>query len=131
MLGSLKDRLADMVKANVYDLLELAELLPSQTATDLDQSERFARDELGRQIADQHRLSSRVPALEAAHDQARKQAEDAVANGRDDQARMAIAKQLDLEHQIKAQQARASELSQSITALETLLTKLAAARKHN
>ena len=129
MLGSFRDRLTDMVKANVYDLLELAELLPNQSEVELNQSEQFARDELGRQIAGRHTLSSQLPKLEAALDTARNKAEQAVESGRDDAARMAIATQLDLDRELQASRSEISQLSQSISALETLLAKLASARK--
>jgi len=131
MLGSFKDRLTDMVKANVYDLLELTELLPDQSKIELDQSERFARDELGRQIATQHTLSARLPKLQDALDAARKTAEQAVEDGHDDAARMAIAKQLDLDRQLQDSRTEINQLSQSIAALETLLAKLASVRKTN
>lgn len=129
MLGSFRDRLTDMVKANVYDLLELTELLPNQSELELDQSEQFARDELGRQIAARHTLSTQLPELRAALETTREKAEQAVESGQDDAARMAIAKQLDLDHELEAGRTEMSQLSQSIAALETLLAKLASVRR--
>ncbi|MEO9968610.1 MAG: hypothetical protein ABJG15_02070 [Hyphomonadaceae bacterium] len=128
MLGSFKDRLTDMVKANVYDLLELAELMPAQSASELDSSERFALDQLGAQIARRHTLAAKIPVMEAALTDASAEAERAVENGNDSLARMAISKRLDLQNRLDGSLGELTSLRQSIAALETLTRKLAAAR---
>lgn len=129
MLGSFRDRLADMVKANVYDLLELAELLPEQSADELGHSEHYARDQLGAQIARRHTLTARVPVMQDALADAKVQAERAVENGNDDLARLAISKRLDHENRLGDAKDELESLSQSITALETLLERLSAVRR--
>jgi len=129
MLGSFKDRLADMVKANVYDLLELTELLPDQSSNELDGSERYARDQLGAQIARRHALTSQLPKLETALAESQNTAEQAVEDGHDDRARLAISKQLDLDRQLSEAERELDDLDRSIAALEALMAKLSAARK--
>lgn len=129
MLGSFKDRLSDMVKANVYDLLELAELLPDQTGRELDGSERYARDQLGAQIAQRHTLTAQLPGLETALGEVRLKAEQAVEQGRDDLARFALAQKIDLDKQFADTLNTIEGLSQSISALESLMVKLAAAQQ--
>ena len=129
MLGSFRDRLADMVKANVYDLLELAELLPDQSASDLENSDRFARDQLGAQIARRHTVSATIPVMETALTEAREKARQAVEKDKDDLARLAISTQLDIEKRLNEARRELEGLTQSITTLEALLAKLSAARQ--
>ncbi len=131
MLGSFKDRLADMVKANVYDLLELAELLPDQTGSELAGSEHYAQDQLGAKIARRHTLRTQIPTLEASVDTSRREAEQAVDEGDDDLARLVLSKQLDLDRQLSEIRTELDGLDHSIVALEGLLAKLKAARQAN
>jgi len=131
MLGSFKDRLADMVRANVYDLLELAELLPDQTENELAGSEHYAQDQLGTQIARRHTLRAEIPTLEASLKTSRHEAEQAVDKGDDDLARLVLSKQLDVDRRLSEMQRELDGLDHSIGALEGLLAKLKAARQAN
>lgn len=134
MADSLKTRVGRVVAGGLHALLDRLEDLNPQAA--LEQALREAdgvidevRHELGRASANRHLAQQQHARLNRAHEDLSDQITQALAAGREDLARAAVARQLDIEAQLPVLEAALADLARQEQELQGFTAALLAKRR--
>ncbi|MEM9123092.1 MAG: PspA/IM30 family protein [Pseudomonadota bacterium] len=116
---------------SMVDAVENAapETVMTEAIREVDQAIDEVRDQLGLAIANKHHASKRLMEANSKHEDLSDKLRLAVAEGRDDLAEAAIARQLDLEAQIPILEDALKEASTEEAELETYVAALNARRR--
>ncbi|MCG8490634.1 MAG: PspA/IM30 family protein [Sneathiellales bacterium] len=96
---------------------------------EVDRTYDDLRAELGRLVAQKHLANKELLAKNARHEELGQQLETALAEGREDLAEVAVAKQLDIEAQIPVLESNLVDLGDSEKELENLMAALKAKKR--
>lgn len=134
MSEGLVTRVKRLVVASVNDMVDTLENAAPETVMreairEIDQAAGDVRAALGRTIANRHHASKRLMAANAKHEELSEQAQFAVAQGRDDLAEAAIARQLDMEAQIPVLETALKDIAAEQAELESYVTALLARKR--
>ncbi|MCY4745176.1 PspA/IM30 family protein [Pelomonas sp. UHG3] len=134
MAESLKTRVGRVMAGGLHALLDKIEDLQPQAA--MEQALREAgsvidevRHELGSVSANRHLAQQQHARLNASHEDLRDQVDQALAAGRDDLARAAVARQIDIEAQLPVLEATLAELSRQEQELQGFTAALLARQR--
>lgn len=134
MAESLKARVGRIVAGGAHALLDRLEDLNPQAA--MDQAVREAeaviddvRHELGTVVANRHLAQQQHARLNRSHEDLREQISQALAAGREDLARAAVARQLDIEAQIPVLETTLADLARQEQELQGFTAALLAKRR--
>ncbi|RQO61792.1 hypothetical protein DBR47_06560 [Paucibacter sp. KBW04] len=117
MAETLKSRVTRAMAGGVHALLDrieerAPEAMMEQALRELDQVVDEVRHELGTVTANRHLSQQRHAELNRQHDTLKGQIETALSQGREDLARAAVARQLDIEAQLPLLESSLAELAQ-------------------
>jgi phage shock protein A len=134
MSEGLVTRVKRLVAASVNEIVDTLENAAPETVMrgairEIDQAADDVRAALGRTIANRHHASKRLMAANTKHEELGEQAQFAVAQGRDDLAEAAIARQLDMEAQIPVLESTLTDLAAEQAELESYVTALLARKR--
>lgn len=134
MAESLKTRVGRVMAGGLHALLDKIEDLQPQAA--MEQALREAgsvidevRHELGSVSANRHLAQQQHARLNASHEDLRDQVAQALAAGRDDLARAAVARQIDIEAQLPVLEATLAELARQEQELQGFTAALLARQR--
>ncbi|MFG6442410.1 PspA/IM30 family protein [Roseateles sp. LKC17W] len=134
MAESLKTRVGRVMAGGLHALLDKIEDLQPQAA--MEQALREAggvidevRHELGSVSANRHLAQQQHARLNASHEALREQVAQALAAGRDDLARAAVARQIDIEAQLPVLEATLAELARQEQELQGFTAALLARQR--
>ena len=134
MSEGLISRVQRLVAGGVNDLVDTIENAAPETVMresirEIDRAADDVRHELGRAIANRHNANKRLMEATSKHEELAEKAKFALDQGRDDLAKAAIARQLDMEAQIPVLEASLKELAAQQTELEGYISALLARKR--
>jgi len=134
MTDSLRTRVARLIAGGAHALMDRVEnvapaALLEQAAREVDQLADEVRAELGKVTANRHLAQQQHLNLNSEHEELHAAIESALAAGKDDLARTAIARQIDIEAQLPVLEASLSERVQKEKELTGYVDALRAKRR--
>ena len=116
---------------SVVDAVENSapETVMKESIRELDAAIDDVRDELGKAVANKHHATKRLGETSAKYEDLNDKINLAVSENRDDLAKAAIAKQLDLEAQIPVLESAVKDIGERVTELEGYVAALQARRR--
>jgi phage shock protein A len=134
MADSLKTRVGRVVAGSVHALLDRIEdqaptAMMEQSIREADAVIDDVRHELGVVSANRHLAQQQHASQNTQHEKLSVQVQDALAQGRDDLARAAVARQLDIEAQIPVLETALAELARQETDLQGYVAALLAKKR--
>ncbi|MEM8972652.1 MAG: PspA/IM30 family protein [Pseudomonadota bacterium] len=134
MSEGLMSRVQRLVTGSVSDFVDTIENAAPETVMresirEIDRAADDVRHELGRAIADRHNANRRLMEATSKHEDLAEKARFALEQGRDDLAKAAIARQLDMEAQIPILAASLKEVAAEQVELEGYVSALLARRR--
>ncbi len=134
MSEGLVSRVQRLVTGSVSDFVDTIENAAPETVMresirEIDRAADDVRQELGRAIADRHNANKRLMEATSKHEDLAEKARFALEQGRDDLAKAAIARQLDMEAQIPILEASLKEVAAEQGELEGYVSALLARRR--
>ncbi|HRE42519.1 MAG TPA: PspA/IM30 family protein [Terricaulis sp.] len=134
MSETLVARVKRLISGGVNSLVDAVEnaspeLVMREAIREVDQALDEVRDELGLVIANKHHANKRLMAASAKHEDLTENVGLAVAQGRDDLAEAAIARQLDIEAQLPVLESALHDTSARETELEGYIVALQARKR--
>ena len=134
MSEGLVSRVQRLVTGSVNDFVDTIENAAPETVMresirEIDRATDDVRHELGRAIADRHNANKRLMEATSKHEDLAEKARFALEQGRDDLAKAAIARQLDMEAQIPILEASLKEVAAEQGELEGYVSALLARRR--
>lgn len=129
MSETLRARVGRVIAGNLHALLDALEdqapeAMMEQAIREVDQVVDDVRDELGRVAANRHLAQQQHAEQNKRHLDLATQIEHAIAEGRDDLARAAVARQLDIEAQLPVLEAALADLAHQETELKAYVDAL-------
>lgn len=134
MSEGLISRVQRLVAGGVNDLVDTIENAAPETVMresirEIDRATDDVRHALGRAIANRHNANKRLMEATSKHEELADKAKFALDQGRDDLAKAAIARQLDMEAQIPVLEASLKSLAAEQTELEGYVSALLARKR--
>lgn len=134
MTDTLAARVGRIVAGSAHALVDAIEgVMPDavlqQTLREIDKAIDEVRTELGRAIAEKHLAGKRLAEQSSRHEELTGNVELALEQGREDLARAAVERQLDVEAQVPVLEATVAEAGRRETELEGYVAALTAKRR--
>ena len=128
MRDSLMERAARLIKSDLADFFEVSTGDAEQAKRDLDDTLAHLRAGLGERLAAAHKTSKTLSALSAEHATISEKAEFAVSEGRDDLARVALARKFELSRRMDELSAELAGINAETGQLEDAIARVLAHR---
>ncbi len=134
MTDTLAARVGRIVAGSAHALIDVIEgTMPDavlqQTLREIDKAIDEVRTELGRAVAEKHLAGKRLAEQSSRHEELTSHVELALEQGREDLARAAVERQLDVEAQVPVLEATVAEAGRRETELEGYVAALSAKRR--
>ena len=134
MNNDLFSRVSRLISGSVNGIVDAVENAAPETVMresirEIDKAVRQVRDELGKLLATKHHAARRLADTSSEHDTLIENTRVALTDGREDLAKAAIGRQLDLEAQIPVLEATLRDISEQEGELESYISALQARKR--